>query len=225
MLRGEAGPLEQWVRAAEGRRLAYGFAVICLGAGLYGAAMGFWRDPRQGLYTAVKLPLILLLTTGGNALLNAMIAPLLGLNLSLRQSLAAVLMSFTIAAAVLGSFSPLAAFLVWNAPPLIPGSPVSGTTYGAIQLTHVGVIALAGFAGNLRLAQLLRLLAGTAPVARRVLVAWLASNLFLGSQLSWILRPFIGSPDLPLAFLRPHPLHGSFYETVFHALAHLLKPG
>ena len=65
------------------------------GAGLYGAAMGCWRDPMQALYTAIKFPLIILLTAAGNAMLNAMLAPLLGLNISFRQSFLAILMSFT----------------------------------------------------------------------------------------------------------------------------------
>ena len=79
-------------------------AARCLsssGAGLYGAAMGWWRDPQQALYVAVKFPLIILLTTPGNALLNAMLAPLLGLNIPLRQSCSAILMSFTVTAAIL----------------------------------------------------------------------------------------------------------------------------
>jgi hypothetical protein len=53
------------------------------------------------------------------------------------------------------------------------------------------------------------------------LLAWLAGNLFLGSQLSWILRPFIGSPNLPVQFVRDHPLNGNFYEAVFYS-AHRL---
>ena len=64
----------------------------------------------------------------------------------------------------------------------------------------------------------------SAIVARKILFAWLAGNLLLGSQLSWILRPFIGLPDLPLEFLRPHPLQGNFYETVFQSARHLLFP-
>ena len=62
-----------------------------------------WRAPLQALYTAIKFPLIILLTTLGNGLLNAMLAPLLGVNLGLRQTLLAVFMSFTIAAAILGA--------------------------------------------------------------------------------------------------------------------------
>jgi hypothetical protein len=66
--------------------------------------------------------------------------------------------------------------------------------------------------------QLLKQLSGKAAVARRVLIAWLAGNLFLGSQLCWILRPFIGSPNLEVAFFRPDPLQGNFYETLFNAI-------
>ncbi len=70
------------------------------------------------------------------------------------------------------------------------------TTYSFIMLANVAVIAFAGTTGNTRLFQLLARLGGNRAVARRVLFAWLAGNLFLGSQLSWILRPFIGSPKL-----------------------------
>jgi len=87
---------------------------------------------------------------------------------------------------------------------------------------HVCVIAFAGTAANVRLVQLLRQLSGKTAVARRVLFAWLAGNLFLGSQLCWIFRPFIGQPSLAVAFFRPHPLQGNFYETVFNAIRQVL---
>jgi len=224
LLRGEAAPISAWTEQWNGRRLAVCLAVIVGGAGLYGAAMGYWRAPQQAFYVAIKFPLIILLTTFGNALLNAMLAPLLGLNISLRQSFLAVLFSFTIASAILGSFSPLAAFLVWNAPPLsASAAELSTGTYSFIQLTHVGVIAFAGVTANLRLAQLLQHLSGNSRIARRVLLAWLAGNLLFGSQLTWIMRPFIGAPGLPVQFVRATAFKGNFYETVFHALLRLLN--
>jgi hypothetical protein len=133
-------------------------------------------------------------------------------------------MSFTMAAAILGSFAPLAAFMVWNAPPMSPEVKISGGTYSFIMLTHVMVIAFAGIAANLRLMQLLRRLSGYYnAIAWRVLFAWLAGNLFLGSQLSWILRPFIGSPGLPVQFLRENAFHGNFYETLFGSFVNVLN--
>lgn len=223
LLRGEAGPLQSWIERAKARGLLLCVGIIVLGAGLYGAAMGWWRDPRQGLYTALKFPLIILLTTMGNGLLNAMLAPLLGLNLSWRQSFLSILVSFTIASAVLGSFSPLAAYVVWNTPPLSANAQVSVGAYSFIQVMHVGVIAFAGVVGNLRLAQLLRSLSGSGPLAGRVLAVWLAGNLFLGSQLSWMLRPFIGAPGMPVEFLRASAFKGNFYETVLSSMRHVFS--
>jgi len=222
LLRGELATLLDWVEHGTARLFWRQVGVIVLGAGLYGAAMGWWRDPQQALFVAAKFPLIILLTVLGNALLNAMLAPLLGLNIPFRQSASAILLSFTVASAILGAFSPLIAFLVWNAPPMSPEA-LSSPAYSIIKLTHVVVIAFAGLIGNVRLFQLLARLGGSRAVAFRVLSAWLAGNLFLGSQLSWILRPFIGSPGLPVEFFRTTALHGNFYENVFRSLQQLLQ--
>src|ERR1051326_2691246 len=210
LLRGQPEILGEWIENWTVQRLLFCVAVIFGGAGIYGGAMGWWRAPQQGLIVALKFPLIILLTTLGNALLNGMLAPLLGLNLGLRQSLLAILMSFTIAAAILGAFSPVVFFMVWNTPPLTPDAAASASAHSFIQLMEVMVIAFAGVAANLRLLQLLRRLSGSAAISRKILCAWLAGNLFLGSQLSWILRPFIGSPVLPVEFLRDNAFQGSF---------------
>ena len=186
--------------------------------------MGSWRAPLQALFTALKLPLIILLTALGNGLLNAMLAPLLGVNLGVRQSLRAVVMSFTIAGAILGAFSPLLAYLIWNTPPHSPAPGASFSAHSLVLLSETAMIAFAGIAANVRLLQVLRVLSGSTGAARKVLFAWLAGNLFLGSQLSWIFRPFVGSPHLEVQFLRPDPFRGSFYEAVFNALRHLLSP-
>ena len=223
LLRGEPVVLCSWLERWDARRLGLCIATILIGAGAYGAAMGFWRAPMQGLFVAIKFPVIILLTTLGNTLLNAMLAPLLGLNISLRQSFLAILLSFTIVSAILGAFSPITAFVIWNAPALSADPQHTGDTYNFIQLMHVVVIAFAGIVGNLRLSQLLRQLSGNAAVARRVLLAWLAGNFFFGSQLTWILRPFIGSPGLDVEFLRKTAFQGNFYETVFRSLLQLFS--
>ncbi|HWD94019.1 MAG TPA: hypothetical protein VG938_16935 [Verrucomicrobiae bacterium] len=222
LLRGEVQTLQSWSAQWDTQRLVWQIGVIVAGAGMFGASVGWWRDPLQALYTAIKFPLIILLTATGNAMLNAMLAPLLGLNISFRQSFLAILMSFTISGAILGSFAPVMAFIIWNSPPLSPNAWESAGPYSFITLTFVVIIAFAGIAANLRLLQLLRQLGGGKNVAACVLLAWLAGNLFFGSQLSWVLRPFIGSPALPVQFLRATAFKGSFYETIFHAAVQLL---
>ena len=211
LLRAQPASLLDWLKRWRTQRLVWCATIIIVGAGIYGAVMGAWRDAWQGLYTGIKLPLVILLTTLGNTLLNGMLAPLLGLNLTFRQSLLMVLMTFAIAAVMLGALSPIAAFVVWNTPPLTAATRLASTEYGLLQLTLVVFIAYAGVTGNLCLAPLLRQLSGSAAVARNVLLAWLAVNLLLGSQICWVLRPFIWDPARPVEFLGPEYLRGSFY--------------
>ena len=224
LLRGDPAALRAWTERSYAIRGLACVAVILAGAGLYGYTMGVWRAPLQGLYVGLKFPLIILLTTLGNTLLNAMLAPLLGLNISLRQSFMAILMSFSITSAILGAFAPILGFLVWSLPPFSPELARSGGTYSFIMVTHVAVIAFAGIVGNLRLAKLLGAYSGSTQVTQRVLLAWLAGNLLLGSQLSWIMRPFIGSPSLAVQFLRHEAFHGNFYEAVFNSVLRVLNP-
>lgn len=216
LLRGEPMPIQAWMAEWRLTRVLLYAGVIVAGTAAFGWVLGAWRDPWQGLYTAIKFPLIVLLTALGNGLLNGMLAPLLGTNISFRQSLLAVLMSFTIAAAVLGACAPLIYFVIWNAPAFsVARSSVSLTMHSFIFVGLAAAMAVAGLAGNVRLLQLLRLLSGNHGAARRTLFAWLAGNLFLGSQLAWILRPFVGAPHLPVEFLRANALEGNFFESFF----------
>ena len=61
----------------------------------------------------------------------------------------------------------------------------------------------------------------TAAAARHVLLAWLAGNLLLGSQICWVMRPSFGTPIDPVEFIGPEYFHGSFFETVFRAACRL----
>src|SRR5260370_40217611 len=96
MLRGEPAPMDACLqRCTIGRVLVY-VAVVFVGGGLFGAAEGCWRAPLQAVYTAGKLALILFLTALGKGVLHEMLASLIGLNSSFRQSLPALLMGFNI---------------------------------------------------------------------------------------------------------------------------------
>ena len=218
--------------AGDPRRIAvmlaapgYGWPLACCGAivtgcAIYGFTLGLWRDATQSLFTAIKFPLLIFLTCGGNALLNGCLAQLLGTNLSFRQTTLAILMSFTIVALILASFAPVMLFLLWNTPPLADSRSLSG--HSVTLLAHVALIAFAGLAGNHRLFLLLRHVSGNRRAAWATLLSWLCGNLLLGSQISWILRPFIGSPGLPVQFLRADPLRGNFFEAVWSSLHRLL---
>jgi hypothetical protein len=221
-LRAEPACLREWITRSQSNLVLLCVAAIVIGAGAYGAVMGCWRDPWQALYTGIKLPLVILLTTLGNGLLNGMLAPLLGFNATFRQSLTIVLMTFATASVILGALSPVALFVVWNTPPLNAATQLSSPEYGFMQLTLAVLIACAGVAGNLHIVPLLSQWTRSAAVARKVLFAWLAGNLFLGSQICWVLRPFIWDPAGPTRFIGREYFRGSFYETVFEAVRRLV---
>ncbi len=223
-LRADAETFRRWLASRLWNLVWFCVAAIVIGAGAYGAVMGWWRSPLQALYTGIKLPLVILLTTLGNGLLNGMLAPLLGLNAGFRQSFAVVLMTFAVTSIILGALSPVAWFIVWNTPPLTATTTLWSPEYQGLQLALTVFIACAGTIGNLRLVPLLREWSGSRVVAARVLIAWLAVNLFLGSQICWLLRPFIWDPAGPIQFIGRQYFHGSFYETVFEAVRRLLFP-
>ena len=214
LLRGESEESASGIQCWTIRHALHQVLIIAIGAGAFGAAMGSWRAPEQAIWSAIKLPLILLATASGNTMINGMFAPLLGINLRLRESFAAVLISFALAAAILGAFSPLMLFLVWNLPDPSTGAAQATVGHGAMLLTLVGVIAFAGVTANVRLLGLLRRLGGGISPALKLLMAWLTVNLLLGSQLSWICRPFIGRADQPIRVLDPQALNGNFFEEV-----------
>jgi hypothetical protein len=85
-LRAEPSTVRQWIADWPTPFVCFCVVSIVLGAGCYGIVIGSWRDELQAIYTGIKLPMVLLLTSVGNGLLNGMLAPLLGLNVTLRQS-------------------------------------------------------------------------------------------------------------------------------------------
>jgi hypothetical protein len=193
---------------------------IVIGGGLYGFSIGLWRSPLQALYTGIKFPLLILLVTAANGLLNGMLAQVLGLGISFRRSALSVLTSFAIASAILGSLSPVTLFVLYNTPPLDSEQAVFAHNFNLLSL--VGLLAFAGVAGNVRLYRVLLRMSPRRATARSILLAWLVGNLFLGAQLSWNMRPFVGSPKLPVEFFRSEAFEGSFYESVYHTARRLL---
>lgn len=219
LLRGDAERLANWLAEPDLRSVVGCIIIILIGSGLYGFTLGIWRAPLQSLYTAIKFPALIFLTCGGNALLNGMLAQILGLPLSFKQTSLAILMSFAIAAIILGGLSPITLFIWYNAPPLASESATLG--HSLMLFAHVCAIAFAGVMANRRLLDLLRRVGGDSRTALFVLFSWLAGNLFLGAQLAWNLRPFIGHPSLAVQFLRDEPLRGNFYEHVWYAIQDL----
>ena len=148
LLRGDASRQTHWLTASDMRAFFWNILIIVVGAGLYGFTLGIWRAPLQSVYTAIKFPLLILLTCAGNGVINGMLAQILGSGLSFKQTSLAILMSFAIAAIILAGFAPITLFVWFNAPALASPNAVLG--HSVMLLTHVFVIAFAGVMANRR---------------------------------------------------------------------------
>ncbi|MBT6168921.1 hypothetical protein OAL53_00095 [Akkermansiaceae bacterium] len=216
LLRGAPEDLRRWIDDPRIKSLRLCLVTIILAFGIYGMTLGFWRDPKMGLFVGIKMPALILLTLICNGFLNGMLGLLLGSGLGFRQSIMAQLMSFTIAALVLGGLAPVTFFMSLNAP--TPDAENAANAHSYFLVTHTVLIALAGIIANLHLAKLLVAVTPDARTAIATLIAWLGGNAFVGAQLSWIMRPFFGTPSIKVAFLRSNPFDGTFYEVFWGRL-------
>lgn len=211
---GDPAGLAVWLRQPLTRDSLFALGVVIMaGCALYGFGLGLWRAPLQGVFVAIKMPLLIFLTLLVNGLINGMLGQLLGSGMSFRQTVMACLMSFAIFSLIVGSFSPIIILWVLDSPS--PGTAAGADWYRFFLLGNTAIIAFAGIVANHKLLRLIQAFSGDVVAGWRTLIAWLAGNLFVGAQLSYILRPFFGNPELPVQFLRPNPLEGNFYEAVW----------
>lgn len=168
------------------------------------------------MLVAIKMPLLIALTLAGNWFLNGLMGILLGSGFGFQQSLYALLKAFAISGLILASLSPICLYFALSMPG--PGSDGAKTAHSVYLLSHVCLIGVAGVVGLLRLRSHLRGCCPSPAIALRTLSAWVTGNALLGTQFSWIFRPFIGSPGLEVRMFREDAMEGSFIEAVWAAL-------
>jgi hypothetical protein len=209
------------------RSLALG--AILLGA-IYGSSLGLFAGMRgehatgwQALSSALKLPLLFLLTLLVTFPSLYVFSALARSPLRATTTLKLILAAIAVTLALLASFAPVLAFFT-----------LGTTSYPFLVLLNVLFCAVSGWIGLAFLrAALTRLFAtGAAQPAepaeqadvardgldlgRHVFTFWMVVYALVGAQMSWILRPFVGDPALPFAWFRPR--ESNFFEALFGAL-------
>jgi len=218
-----------WDRLRTGEAGWSDLASLCLftvlSTGLYGLVLAGWRSPLLSLYVAVKLPLLFIGATAVVSVLNWMFAALLGSGLSFRSTMLAVFASMTVGGWILLALAPVAFFFLVSGVPRAGSDEELRLAHNAILMTHILVLAFAGVAGNAALLSGLRSAVRPGCPVLTLFFAWVGSFAFVGCQMSWMLRPFVGSPFYPVAFLRADWLDRNFYEFVFGEVLPFLLAG
>ncbi|MCU0492028.1 MAG: hypothetical protein MUD01_10590 [Chloroflexaceae bacterium] len=214
----------------------------------YGLTLGLSNGWLQALASAIKLPLLFLLTL-------AICLPTLyyfnlvfGARLSVRQALALVLTAITVTAVLTLAFAPISLFFLLTAP-----------DYDFYKTLNVAILTLTGFIGLGFLLDGMRNMnellssataapkpaappeapaeattsqatpkapakptpAANPPVNMNLLYIWVVLYGFVGTQLAWTLRPFFGDPGQPFEIFRR--IEGNFYVNIYHTLVSLFS--
>ncbi|MGZ8796399.1 MAG: hypothetical protein ACXW2F_03560 [Thermoanaerobaculia bacterium] len=203
------------------RRMALMLATIVACGAFYGAVLGSWHGPKLSLYVAAKIPMLLISTAVVTALFNYIVSALLGLHLWFRQVFAMTLLPLAIAAIAAASVAPAA----WIFSASLPApSPSQQTLHNLMYLIQVSIIGMAGYVGTSSLGGSLREITGRPSMARKIRFSWIVAYAFVGGEMAWILRPFVGSVYLPVEFIRDDALRGNVYEfIVTDIVPHLLR--
>jgi hypothetical protein len=178
---------------------------------IYGATMGaFGGRGMQSLYAAVKVPMLLIVTFAISLPSFFVLNSLRGLRGDFGDALQALLATQAGLTIVLASLAPITAF--WY---------VSNNDYDAALAWNTGAFAVASFAGQAWLRRAYRPLIDRNPRHRAMLWAWLGIYAFVGIQLGWVLRPFVGSPTATPQFFRADAWGNAYVHVLgrlFHAL-------
>lgn len=198
-----------------GRTLAELTLVMALSAAGYGAILGMWHGPRLAAYDAVKLPLVLVLTSSLTVLFSWMAAQALSLPLRFAQVTVLTFLALATASVVLVSLAPIAWFFTLCAP---APTTESRTTHNALYLMHTMFVGACGLAGTRALWHGMNRLGRTRSTVRRVYLIWVLGYAVVGGEVAWALRPFVGSVSakFPIVFLRKDALEGNVYEFIGH---------
>jgi hypothetical protein len=216
LCRGDHALLSEWLTLSPGKMLIRTVPCVVVGCALYGFSMGLWRGAEMGIYVAIKLPLLIFCTLLVNGLINGLLAAVLDSGITMRQSLQFLLTGFATMSIILGALSPISLVLALHAP--APDADNARDYHAFILLFHTAVVAYAGILSHHTLRRFLLHFSKKKSASDSTFFAWIGGNLFVGAQLSWILRPFFGSPQLEVAFLRDDPFTGTFYETVWNSI-------
>jgi hypothetical protein len=159
------------------------------------------------LITGIKVPVLYLLTLlivfPPVYVLNAFV----GARLAFRQMVTLLLSSVAITVTVLSSMATVAFFF-----------SLTSRSYDFIKLLHVLFFVYAGLAGLAYLTKTVKSISliNKRPTPRWLFVFWLFLYMFVGTQLAWVLRPFVGWPGQEFRVFRPRS--GNFYESVIDSL-------
>lgn len=201
--------------APAARRLRWLVALVVAFGGFYGAVMASFtglapQRLHQLLYVAVKVPMLLLVTFGLCLPSFFVVNTVAGLRDDFSKALRAVTATQACVAVVLACLAPVTVLFY-----------VSTTNYNLALAFNGFIFAVASVSAQIVVRRYYAPLIRKSSLHRVMMYFWFFIYIFVAMQMAWVLRPFIGSPDLPVSFFREEKW-GNAYVEIFRLLARVL---
>lgn len=190
------------------------FFLLFIFSFLYGFVMGIYNGWLQALTAGFKVPVLFVLSMLICFPAFFMVQYILGSRLKFISMLAIILTGLVLTSAIMLSFSPIVIFFL-----------ITSKNYDFLKLLHVAIIGFAGIFGMRTVVEALKFSCEKKNVYPKIGVKifqfWIIILAFVGMQLAWSLRPFIGAKDQPYQLLRKQ--EGNFYLAVLKSTGRLLN--
>ncbi len=195
-------------------KLRYAVVTIVVLAGLFGLVAGSYSGPAQAVSAAIKLPFLFFATFAICFPAFFVVQVLVGSRLRLEQVAVLVFGALALTSVLLAAFVPITAFFL-----------VSGANYYFQHLLNIAIAGVAGIFGMYALHEGLSLVCEKRGVYPRkaltIMRAWALLFAFVGIQLAWSLRPFLGDRNQPFRVFGTY--QGNFYAAVMYAVNELMR--
>ena len=194
------------------QKLAHGTLTVVLLSGFFGLVAGAYSGWFQAVSAAIKLPFLFFATFALCFPSFYIVQVLVGSRLRLTQVVVLVVGALALTSVLLGAFVPITAFFL-----------VTGANYYFQHLLNIVLAAVPGLFGMYALHDGLSVVCERRGVyPRKALTikrAWAVLIAFVGIQLAWTLRPFLG--DRNTSFQVFGQYKGNFYTAVIYAVKQL----
>lgn len=198
------------------RRILSQYLLLVVFAGIYGIVMGSFHSFMQAMAAGAKIPVLMTLVIIICFPAFFIIQYVLGSKLRLMQMLSIVLSGFVLAASIMVSFAPIAIFFL-----------LTGGNYYFLQLLHISIFILSCIFGMKSVIDALKISCEKKNIYPRTGVVvfrfWVVIMAFVGIQLAWNLRPFMGDAGKPFKLFRHY--EGNFYTALIYSFEQLAGHG
>ena len=181
---------------------------------LYGIIMGSYNGLLQSIVTGIKIPVLIMLSLLICFPALYVVQSLIGSTMTLFQMANIIFSGFFVFSTIALSFAPIVIFFM-----------ITSDSYSFLKLLHVAIFTFSGIFAVKTIINGLKFSCEKKNIypklGMNIFKIWVFILAFVSSQLTWNLRPFVGSRDLNFELFRERK--DNFFIAVIQSVGDLVK--